>query len=326
MREVHHAVYVDPHGRPVDPALVPKQATPSRASAGSSAGHAGTAPAIPAGAPAPGTDADRATLCPAGSRTYTRARPGAGTGTGHESAAPDAHDDGVHAPAASRAAAVQRIEVPLNLHAHGYWTEQRVPAMGSEARIVLGDAPEGLAAWASAELERLEQCWSRFRPDSELCRLQTGSGSWTPVSSALLLALTCAADLHRATCGRFDPTILDALERAGYDRSFELVEPSTGTPCVVPATSAAPGFARIDVDVDGSRVRVPRDVRIDLGGLGKGLAADLVARGLVDRGARSALVSLGGDLRAGRTTRRRVGHPGRTSARRCTVRVPVPAR
>jgi thiamine biosynthesis lipoprotein len=39
-------------------------------------------------------------------------------------------------------------------------------------------------------------------------------------------------------------------------------------------------------------------VRVDLGGLGKGLAADLVSRGLVDRGARTVLVSLGGDMRA----------------------------
>jgi FAD:protein FMN transferase len=50
--------------------------------------------------------------------------------------------------------------------------------------------------------------------------------------------------------------------------------------------------------VNRSRVRAPRGTRIDLGGVGKGLAADLVARGLVDRGARTALVGMGGDLRA----------------------------
>ncbi len=43
---------------------------------------------------------------------------------------------------------------------------------------------------------------------------------------------------------------------------------------------------------------MPIGTRVDLGGVGKGLAADLVARGLVDRGARTALVGMGGDLRA----------------------------
>jgi FAD:protein FMN transferase len=180
----------------------------------------------------------------------------------------------------------------------GYWTESRTRAMGSTAHIVLGDAPAGLETWALAEIELLEQCWSRFRSDSELASLHTRTGALVEVSARMLLALTCADELHRATGGRFDPTIRDALERAGYDRSFEQV-PTAGGPTSGGADlGPAPGFGRVEIDVATSSVRVPPGVRLDLGGLGKGLAADLVTRGLVDRGARSALVSLGGDMRA----------------------------
>jgi len=108
--------------------------------------------------------------------------------------------------------------------AREYWTERRVRAMGCEAQIVVGDAPTDTVDWAVTELERLEQCWSRFRPTSELSRLNASPGRWVDVSASMLLALTCAADLHDASGGRFDPTILDALEAAGYDRSFELVD------------------------------------------------------------------------------------------------------
>jgi thiamine biosynthesis lipoprotein len=45
-------------------------------------------------------------------------------------------------------------------------------------------------------------------------------------------------------------------------------------------------------------VTLPAGVRFDSGGIGKGLAADLVAQRLVDVGAMGALVNLGGDLRA----------------------------
>jgi thiamine biosynthesis lipoprotein len=166
--------------------------------------------------------------------------------------------------------------------------------MGSEVHIVAGDAPAGVLDWAIDELECLEQCWSRFRPDSELTRLNATPGVWTEVSNPMLLALTCAADLVTATRGRFDPTILDALERAGYDRTFELV---TDHDDEVDARRA-PGFAHVELDPVASRVRLPAGTRLDLGGIGKGLAADLIARGLVDRGTRSALVGLGGDLRA----------------------------
>ena len=114
----------------------------------------------------------------------------------------------------------------------------------------------------------------------------------------MLLALTCAADLHRATRGLFDPTIRESLERAGYDRSFEGVEAGADRLNAREPGAAAPGLNCVEIDVDAARVRLPRGVRVDLGGLGKGLAADLVSRGLVDRGARTALVSLGGDMRA----------------------------
>ncbi len=168
--------------------------------------------------------------------------------------------------------------------------------MGTTARIVAGDASDDALAWALDELERLEQCYSRFRPDSELCRLNRRTGESVPVSPRMLLALTCAVDLHRATGGRFDPTIIDALERAGYDRTFEDVDPAAAT--AAPPSVPAPGLESVQVDTEQSSVRLAPGTRIDLGGVGKGLAADLLARGLVDRGARSALVGLGGDLRA----------------------------
>jgi thiamine biosynthesis lipoprotein len=188
-------------------------------------------------------------------------------------------------------------EVPLSKRARAtYWTRRCAAAMGSTAEVVLGDASDDVMSWVFSEIERLEQCWSRFRQASELSALNARAGEWVPVSASMLLLLTCAADLHRETEGRFDPTVLDALERVGYDRSFELVAPD-GDP-VPGGGDPAPGFAFVEIDADGSRARMPRGVRLDLGGIGKGLAADLVARGAIDRGARSVFVSLGGDQRA----------------------------
>ncbi len=179
-----------------------------------------------------------------------------------------------------------------------YWSERHVTAMGSRAHVVVGDAPDGVVDWAATELERLEQCWSRFRADSELSRLNARAGAWTDVSASMLLILTCAADLHRATGRRFDPAILAALERVGYDRTFASVAPESDADVTAAPASPSSAFSAMEVDSDLSRVRLPHGVRIDLGGVGKGLAADLVARGLVDRGARTALVGMGGDLRA----------------------------
>ena len=148
------------------------------------------------------------------------------------------------------------IDIPSITGIDGYWTDRHELAMGTTAQFVVGDAPDGVVDWAVEELERLEQCWSRFRPSSELCALNANAGTWTDVSPRMLLVLTCAADLHRATGGRFDPTILDALEGAGYDRSFEQVraasdataayapEPAPGSRSRSTSTSRACAFER----------------------------------------------------------------------------------
>lgn len=180
------------------------------------------------------------------------------------------------------------------LSAEPYWHERRFRAMGSEAHLIVGGAHAPLVDWAVAEVERLEQCWSRFRADSELSRLVARPGTAVPVSRDLLMALTRATRLWEWTAGAFDPTVRVALEGLGYDRSFATVDRASAAP-VEPVP--APGWAAVEVDEGSGTVRVPPGVGIDLGGLGKGLAADLVAEGLVLRGAVSALVGLGGDIR-----------------------------
>ncbi len=153
------------------------------------------------------------------------------------------------------------------------------------------------AAVAAAAIEVLEAKWSRFRPTSELCRLNDAAGAPVVVSPETFELLTRAVDAWRFTGGRYDPTILPALVAAGYDRSFDELAPDAAAPAGDPAP--APGCAGIVLDPIVHAVRLPVGVALDLGGIGKGYAADLVARDLLrDQGWRGVLVNLGGDLRA----------------------------
>lgn len=170
--------------------------------------------------------------------------------------------------------------------------------MGGPARVTVVDGPPGLDAWAAAELERLEARWSRFRGDSDLCRMNAAASVGGPpvaVHRSTLVAVDAAIDAAQRLYPFFDPTVLAALEAAGYDRTF-LEVPASG-PDLVADRAPAPGVDGIEVDHESGTVRLPLGVRLDLGGVGKGLAADLVAEGLVDRGARGAAVGIGGDVR-----------------------------
>jgi thiamine biosynthesis lipoprotein len=163
--------------------------------------------------------------------------------------------------------------------------------MGTTARVDLAgvDADAGLAH-ARRRIAELEARWSRFRDGSDVCRLNEAAGRAVRVHPETLDLLDVARTWWQETGGRFDPTVADALVAAGYDRDLAAGHGPlrSGHP--------APGLGGLVVDRRSGTARLPDGVRIDLGGIGKGRAADLVAAELshVDHG----LVDLGGDLRA----------------------------
>lgn len=183
--------------------------------------------------------------------------------------------------------------VPHETALHGI----EVPAMGTHAHVLLlGDGMPPLDD-VVARIDSLEAAWSRFRPESEVSRLNAGGGRPTLVSHPTAMLLERSVWAWRRTGGLFDPTVLPAVRAAGYDRSFaDLPETST-----LGAVAPAPGGDGIEVDTTLDLVRLPDGVQVDPGGLGKGLAADLVATAAVDLGAAGAMVSIGGDLRVAGT-------------------------
>jgi thiamine biosynthesis lipoprotein len=175
--------------------------------------------------------------------------------------------------------------------------ERRFPIMGSHGHvIVVGGAPDlagDLADRAVGRLEQLEARWSRFRPDSELSQLTRADGDPRLVSADTVVLVDALRRGWELTAGRFDPTVLDAMIDLGYSASW----PDVASPIWLPQPHATPGCAGLDLHPGRGLVRLPRGVHLDPGGLGKGLAADLVATEAMTAGARGVMVNVGGDLR-----------------------------
>jgi FAD:protein FMN transferase len=171
-------------------------------------------------------------------------------------------------------------------------------AMGTEVAIVADETSDpGIFAAAAARIEavfaRDEFRFTRFRDDSELSRVNRSAGLPTEVSEPFADVLWQALAGAEATDGLFDPTVLGALEAAGYDRDFgelEQLEESR------PLTPVACGRWS-EVQITGNHVRLPYGVGLDFGGFVKGWTADRAAHAAVAAGLRWALVDAGGDLR-----------------------------
>jgi thiamine biosynthesis lipoprotein len=152
-------------------------------------------------------------------------------------------------------------------------------------------APDDLLDELSEELDRLELLWSRFLPDSELSRLNAAGADGLQVDSATVGLIQAMQRGYVETAGAFDPTLLPTLVSAGYAES--VVHP--GRASVTPA-GTTPGGNPADIEIRGRWVRLPEGMTLDAGGIGKGLAADLLAQRAQERGASGALIEVGGDL------------------------------
>ncbi|HYN32455.1 MAG TPA: FAD:protein FMN transferase [Ilumatobacteraceae bacterium] len=175
------------------------------------------------------------------------------------------------------------------------WFAATFRAMGTNCRVV---APDGdLAHRAVALVGELEQMWSRFLPDSEIAQLNRSAGRLCVVSAVTFELIARAEQARAATDGAFNPLMLDQLVTLGYDTTWDDVTDVSSDPPPVSPGSDQP----IELFDDAMAVRLPEGTSFDPGGIGKGLAGDLVAAALLDDGAGSVQVELGGDVRvAGR--------------------------
>jgi len=169
--------------------------------------------------------------------------------------------------------------------------------MASELHlIVVGDADVSSTA---ALLSELESHWSRFILDSDITTLNNASGRPVRVHPSTITLITTMIDGWRLTDHAFDPSVLQIVCDSGYRSSIDDPYKVTLLPdgaMLVGGYDEAPAMDNIDIDAATSTVRLPLGLALDPGGVGKGLAADLAVRHLLDNGAAGALVSIGGDM------------------------------
>jgi thiamine biosynthesis lipoprotein len=152
-----------------------------------------------------------------------------------------------------------------------------------------------VVAGASAdELERIrrlftgwDRVFTRFRPDSELSRVNRDPAKVVVLSRLFAHATKVALDAAAATEGLVDPTLGVGIEAAGYDRDFARLRDDG------PLGATAPGRWR-SVRLDGRLLSRPPGLALDLNGVVKALAVDAALEEISGAG----FVSAGGDVAA----------------------------
>jgi FAD:protein FMN transferase len=191
---------------------------------------------------------------------------------------------------------------------------ERFQCFGGECTVrVAGHGPAGTARSAALRAKRRLLGWhgqfSRFEPDGELSRLNQDPRRTVPVSELMAQLVEAAVQAARRTGGLVDPTLVAEIERAGYREHFtrEPLGLSEALALAGPRAPAAPSsqgrWREVSVDHERRTVTRPPCVRLDSGGIAKGLFADVLATELSPHSAFA--VEAAGDVRFGSTGARR---------------------
>jgi FAD:protein FMN transferase len=200
------------------------------------------------------------------------------------------------------AAAIPTREAPHAEH------RETFACFGSECTVIVADAhrtADAGAATATAKRRLLEwhERFSRFHSDSELSRFNVDPRPVVPVSPMLRTVIEAGVGAARTTGGVVDPTLGCEIEQAGYDRHLAHAGVPLRTalalgPERAPAgPSSSASWRQIKVDRRAGTVSRPPGVKLDAGGIAKGVFADELAALLSRYDA--FVVDCAGDIRLG---------------------------
>ncbi|RAJ08071.1 thiamine biosynthesis lipoprotein [Arenibacter echinorum] len=170
--------------------------------------------------------------------------------------------------------------------------------MGTQIGLVFYDHNEDMARADSiaqlvfARIDELNSTLSNYLPNSEINKLSSGSNINVAVSNDLFRLLQISGDYAAKTNGAFDITLGPLIELWKKARKNRQI-PSMAE--IKPAQQRT-GYGNLEFPMLNT-VRLKQEgMQLDVGGIGKGFAADEVISLLKSNGINAALVDMGGDV------------------------------
>lgn len=164
-----------------------------------------------------------------------------------------------------------------------------------EQKIAVPDSEDGevICQKVSALIRQLEQKMSYFIPESSLSRLNSSNGETAvAMDPDTFHVLQSARKYYELSGGAFDITVAplaalwrDCIHQQRVPSEAEIQE-------LLPVVSGA----GIELDEKNGLARIGKHQSVDLGGIGKGYAADMALNIYKDQGVTSAFINLGGNV------------------------------
>ena len=174
------------------------------------------------------------------------------------------------------------------------------PTMGTRYSAVFYARPGTELASLHKELQRavddVDGQMSTWKPDSDINRFNDAEiGSWVELPQQMLEVVRAAIEIGIASNGAFDIGVAAIVDAWGFGPSG--AHPDGARIDALPKAKG-PGYAALDLDWEGRRLRKRSPVAIDLSGIAKGFGVDRLAAVLDRAGIGDYLVAIDGEMRA----------------------------
>jgi len=159
--------------------------------------------------------------------------------------------------------------------------------------LIKAKASDKLLEQAAQISHDIETKLSAYQETSEVCRINKNAGKHRVKCSDLTIdILKISLEVAEATNGKFDPSI-GVLTQKGY--GFGTNKEKLLTKAEKKRLQSFVNYKDIDINDEGVFLK-KEGMALDLGGIGKGYAADKIISFLKEKGVPSALVSVGGEI------------------------------
>lgn len=179
--------------------------------------------------------------------------------------------------------------------------ESRFTALGTEVEIAIADGGDADTEAALADArERLKQIGAAWYPygDGELAQLnkKLAAGKSFQGSPELITLLERAKEMERLSEGRFNPAIGGLIEVWGFSTADGPLDEPPEADAIEQWLERRPRTQDLRWDAAGTISTSNDAVQLDLGGIGKGYAAQQTITLLREHGVAVGIVNLGGDI------------------------------
>ena len=173
-------------------------------------------------------------------------------------------------------------------------TTYTVKVVGTSA----GDKSELLAAEIDAALAEINQQMSTYLADSELTLFNRSDAlEWTDVSPATAEVVRVAREISAETGNAFDPTVSPWVELWGFGADPR--QNSSPAPEKIAKIQGRIGAHRLESQNQPPALRrLDVGVQLDLSGIAKGYAVDVIAGILESHSVQGYMIEIGGEVRA----------------------------